>query len=213
MVRAQVSGLVRRVRRLLEVVRQAQHPGETQILFNSDVGYVYPHRCWSCLVPCLIREDLVCDEIDGQLLHLCPEAAAGPHRWPSPTNTRAARRRRWAASAASANGKTLPRLGSRRRDQGPDFVRSDGKTLVPQPHLRFDDKEMWTLDDVRGHTLGCPLRGFRALIAERARGAIGRVSQGLHDQSLQLSPTPDRGPRRAAPFSPRTAAVARRRQS
>ena len=34
-----------------------------------------------------------------------------------------------------------------------NFVRSDGKTLVPQPHLRFDDKDMWTLDDVRGHTL------------------------------------------------------------
>ena len=42
------------------------------------------------------------------------------------------------------------------------FVRNDGKTLVPQPHLRFDAKEMWTLDDVRGHALGSPLRGFRA---------------------------------------------------
>ena len=25
-----------------------------------------------------------------------------------------------------------------------NFVRSDGKTLIPQPHLRFDDKDMWT---------------------------------------------------------------------
>jgi propane 2-monooxygenase large subunit len=29
--------------------------------------------------------------------------------------------------------------------------------------LRFDAKDMWTLDDVRGHTLGSPLQGFRAL--------------------------------------------------
>jgi propane monooxygenase large subunit len=44
-----------------------------------------------------------------------------------------------------------------------NFVRSDGKTLVPQPHLRFDDKEMWTLDDVRGNKLGSPLNALRAM--------------------------------------------------
>jgi propane monooxygenase large subunit len=26
-----------------------------------------------------------------------------------------------------------------------------------QPHLRFDNKSMWTLDDVRGHTIKSPL--------------------------------------------------------
>jgi len=26
------------------------------------------------------------------------------------------------------------------------YVRDDGKTLVPQPHVLFDDKKMWTLD-------------------------------------------------------------------
>src|SRR5271168_2591113 len=43
------------------------HRGQTNVLFNGDVGYVYPHRCWSNLVPCLIREDIVTDEIDGQI--------------------------------------------------------------------------------------------------------------------------------------------------
>jgi len=33
-------------------------------------------------------------------------------------------------------------------DQG--FVRPDGKTLIPQPHVIFDDKYMWTLDKVKG---------------------------------------------------------------
>ena len=42
----------------------------------------------------------------------------------------------------------------------------DGKTLVPQPHLRFDNKDMWTLDDVRGHTLLSPLTLLREMSPE-----------------------------------------------
>ena len=30
------------------------------------------------------------------------------------------------------------------------YVRDDGKTLVPQPHVHFDDSKMWTLDHTRG---------------------------------------------------------------
>jgi propane monooxygenase large subunit len=30
------------------------------------------------------------------------------------------------------------------------YVRDDGKTLIPQPHLDLDDqKKLWTLDDVK----------------------------------------------------------------
>ena len=36
------------------------------------------------------------------------------------------------------------------------YVRDDGKTLVPQPHLDLDPKKMWTLDDVKGNTLNSP---------------------------------------------------------
>ena len=36
------------------------------------------------------------------------------------------------------------------------YVRDDGKTLVPQPHLDLDPKKMWTLDEVRGATLQSP---------------------------------------------------------
>ena len=35
-----------------EVVREAYKPGQKVVTFNEEVGYVYPHRCWSCLVPC-----------------------------------------------------------------------------------------------------------------------------------------------------------------
>ena len=37
------------------------------------------------------------------------------------------------------------------------YVRDDGKTLIPQPHLDLDDpKKMWTLDDCKGITLASP---------------------------------------------------------
>jgi propane monooxygenase large subunit len=36
------------------------------------------------------------------------------------------------------------------------YVRDDGNTLVPQPHLDLDPKKMWTLDEVRGITLNSP---------------------------------------------------------
>lgn len=46
------------------------------------------------------------------------------------------------------------------------FVRSDGKTMVAQPHLRFEDKEMWTIDDFRPYTLNAPLEVIRAMSPE-----------------------------------------------
>jgi propane monooxygenase large subunit len=147
-------------------------PGETNILFNSDVGYVYPHRCWSCMVPCLIREDFVCDEVDGKMYTYCSEGCRWTHKVafggeykgrPTPAMGRFSGRREWEDCYHGWD------LADAIKDLG--FVRSDGKTLVPQPHLRFDAKDMWTLDHVRGHTLGSPLRGFRALKAGAERDA------------------------------------------
>ena len=59
------------------------------------------------------------------------------------------------------------------------FVRPDGKTTIPQPHLRFDDKEMWTLDDLRGHTLQSPLETFRALSPEEREKAAAEYRRGF----------------------------------
>ena len=59
------------------------------------------------------------------------------------------------------------------------FVRPDGKTLIAQPHLRFDAKDMWTLDHVRGHTLGSPLRGFRALSPNEREVAVADYRKGF----------------------------------
>ena len=140
------------------------HRGQTNILFNSDVGYVYPHRCWSCLVPCLIREDIVTDEIDGKLHTFAHEldrwtaveAFAGEYQGrPTPAMGRFSGRREWESVYHNVD------IADAIKDLG--FVRTDGKTLVAQPHLRFDQKEMWTLDDVRGHILKSPLQTLREM--------------------------------------------------
>jgi propane monooxygenase large subunit len=60
-----------------------------------------------------------------------------------------------------------------------NFVRSDGKTLVPQPHLRFDDKEMWTLDDVRGYTLRSPLKMLREMTPEQREAHLAEYRAGF----------------------------------
>ena len=155
-------------------------PGQKIITFNEETGYVYPHRCWSCLVPCLIREDMVVDEIDGQIHTFAHELD------------------RWTAVEAFSNeyqGRPTPAMGkfSGKREwetvyhgwdladaiKDLNFVRDDGKTLVPQPHLRFDNKDMWTLDDVRGNTLLSPLTLLREMTPEARAKHIAEYQAGF----------------------------------
>jgi propane monooxygenase large subunit len=116
----------------------------------EDVDYQYPHRCWVCMVPCLVREDMVMAEVNGQWRTYCHEAC----RW---TDVEAFR--------PTFQGRETPNMGqligSREwetlyhgwnwadvvSDMG--FVRDDGKTLVAQPHLNLDPSKMWTLDHLR----------------------------------------------------------------
>src|ERR1700727_316868 len=116
----------------------------------ESVDYVYPHRCWTCMVPCLVREDMVIDEVDGQVRTYCHEEC----RW---TDVEAFR--------PTYQGRSTPNMGQligKREwetlyhgwnwadvvsDMG--YVRDDGKTLVAQPHLNLDPSKMWTLDHLR----------------------------------------------------------------
>ena len=155
-------------------------PGEKNILFNADVGYVYPHRCWSCLVPCLIREDFVCDEVDGQIYTYCSDICRWTHKTafaaeyegrPTPAMGRFSGRREWETCYDGWD------LADAIKDLG--FVRSDGQTLVGQPHLNFDDRKMWKLDHVRGDTLLSPLRAFRELTPEQREAASAEYRKGF----------------------------------
>ena len=74
MVRAQVPGLVRTSSASCgSGTPSSATRARRCITFAEDVDYVYPHRCWTCMVPCLIREDMVVDEVDGQLHTYCHE--------------------------------------------------------------------------------------------------------------------------------------------
>ena len=148
--------------------------------FDTENGYAYPHRCWSCMVPCLIRKDICCDEVDGKVYTYCSEQCRWTHK---------------VAFAAEYEGRATPAMGrfSGRREwescyDGWDladaikdlgFVRDDGKTLMPQPHLRFDPKDQWTLDDVRGYTLASPLEAIRKMSADERTAAIDTYKQGF----------------------------------
>ena len=102
------------------------------------------------MVPCLIREDMVTEKVDGTGRTYCSECA-WTDTWPSGRPTRAGPPRTWASSSAIANGRPCYH-GWNWADVITDlgYVRDDGKTLIPQPHLNLDDpSKMWTLDDLR----------------------------------------------------------------
>jgi propane monooxygenase large subunit len=132
------------------------------------------------MVPCLIREEFCTDEVDGKLYTYCSEECRWTHK---------------AAFAKEYQGRSTPAMGrfSGKREwetcyhnwnladciKDLGFVRSDGKTLIPQPHLRFDDKEMWTLDDMRPYTLKSPLETIRAMTPEERDKHIAEYRQGF----------------------------------
>jgi propane monooxygenase large subunit len=135
------------------------YPGRNKpIAFEDEANYQYPHRCWTCMVPALIREDMVTEKVDGQWRTYCSETCA----WtdikafrpeyegrPTPNMGRLTGDREW---ETLHHGRDLADIV---KDLG--YVRDDGKTLIPQPHLHLDDpKKLWTLDDIRGIQFGSP---------------------------------------------------------
>ena len=104
------------------------------------------------MVPCLIREDTVVDTVDGQVRTYCSETC----HWtdavafrptyngrPTPNMGRLTGKREWETLYDGMQVSDII------KDLG--YVRDDGKTLIPQPHLDLDDpKKLWTLDDCKG---------------------------------------------------------------
>ncbi|MEQ1715431.1 MAG: methane monooxygenase, partial [Hyphomicrobium sp.] len=139
-------------------------PGQKNMLFDAENGYAYPHRCWSCMCPAVIREDFCVGEVDGELYTYCSEQCKWTHQ---------------VAFQAEYEGRATPAMGrfkGRRiweecyhgwsladciKDLG--FVRPDGKTIVAQPHLRFEAKDQWTLDDIKGDIIQSPLTLLRQM--------------------------------------------------
>ncbi|MCA1219597.1 methane monooxygenase [Streptomyces sp. 8L] len=141
-----------------EAYNRLRHPKGNKPIAFEDVNYQYPHRCWTCMVPCLVREDMVVDKVDGQWRTYCSETCA----WTDTTAFRPEYEGRATPSMGRLTGKREwetvyhgQDLADIVKDLG--YVRDDGRTLVPQPHLDLDDpKKLWTLDDVRGNTFISP---------------------------------------------------------
>src|SRR5712691_1198063 len=147
----------------------------------EDVDYVYPHRCWTCMVPCLVREDMVIDQVEGQWRTYCHEEC----RWTDAV-----------AFRPTYQGRSTPNMGQligHREwetlyhgwnwadvisDMG--YVRDDGKTMTAQPHLHLgDQKKMWTLDHLRRcPPLGSPNVLFNEMTPEERTAFHARYIRG-----------------------------------
>ena len=153
--------------------------GHNPVAFENT-GYVYPHRCWTCMVPCLIREDTVFDEVDGEWRTYCSDtchwtdkvAFRGEYNGrPTPAMGRLTGLREWETLYHNWD------LADIIQDLG--YVRPDGETLVPQPHVLFDDSKMWKLDDVRGIPFPSPKVTLNEMSDEDREQHIEEYKQGF----------------------------------
>jgi propane monooxygenase large subunit len=162
-----------------EQYREASEPGAGRPIGFEDTGYAYPLRCWSCMLPCLIRPDTVLVDGDGVVRTYCSETCAWTDRVafqpsydgrPTPAMGRLVGHRDWERLYHGRDlADVLVELG---------FVRTDGKTLVPQPHVVFEDARMWTLDHVRGLELASPTALLEDMTPEVRRARIAAYRQG-----------------------------------
>jgi propane monooxygenase large subunit len=153
--------------------------GHKPIAFEAGADYEYPHRCWTCMVPCLVREDMVVDEVDGQVRSYCSETC----HWTDAV----AFRPEYEGRATPSMGKLSGRREWETLYHGMDvaeimqdlgYVRDDGHTLVPQPHLDLDPKKMWTLDEVRGITLYSPNVTLNEMSPEEREKHVANYKKG-----------------------------------
>ena len=87
-------------------------------------------------------------------------------------------------------GDALLRLGPGGDHQELGYVRDEGTTLIPQPHLDLDPEKIWTLDDARGNTLDSPNITLNemddderdAFVAKYQRGGPARPAGGEEDE-------------------------------
>ena len=163
-----------------ENYNRLKYPNSHKPIAFESVDYAYPHRCWTCMVPCLIREDIVMEEVDGQVRTYCSETCAWTDTTafrpeyqgrPTPAMGRLTGKREW---ETAYDGMDLADIIA---DLG--YVRDDGKTLIPQPHLDLDDaKKLWTLDDVRGIGFASPSVALNAMTPEQRELHIAEYRRG-----------------------------------
>ena len=132
------------------------------------------------MVPCLIREDMVVDNVDGEWRTYCSETC----HWSDKVAFRPEYNGRATPSMGRLTGERVWEarfhhwdLADMQKELG--IVRDDGKTLIPQPHVRLDDaKQLWTLEDCRGYRFLSPNTTFAEMPEEQRRQFISEYRAG-----------------------------------
>ena len=118
-------------------------PNGHKPIVGEDVDYVYPQRCWVCMVPCLIREDICTAEVDGVHRTYCSETC----RWTDVEAFRPVYQGRETPEHGSAGraprvGDAVPRLdlGQGRRGHGlrPGRREDDDGAAASEPRPEED---------------------------------------------------------------------------
>ncbi len=121
-----------------ENYNRLSRPNGHHPIVAESVDYVYPHRCWTCMVPCLVREDMVIDEVDGQVAHLLPRGLPVDRRGSVPADLPGPRHAEHGPAHRQARmGDPLPRLelGRRGLRHGlrPGRRQDPGRAAAPGP--------------------------------------------------------------------------------
>ncbi len=164
--------------RFWEVYRELSKPG--MHISSSETGWKPFHRCNTCLSPIAVREDIIVDEVNGEIQTYCSEQCHWVHKY---------------AFQDTYEGKPTPSMGrlSGKRNyeenyHGWDYaaalkdmgnIRQDGKTLIAQPHLHFDDSQMWTTDHLKGAIVQSPLLNLRNMTPEQRKAHIDDYKKGF----------------------------------
>jgi hypothetical protein len=170
-----------------EAFRQTRHdPQQFKHLLNMALEQAAP-SCWVCLMGCVFPEDMCHREVGGHTRFYCsPECKwldeSNPGRYVGDRNF-LDRYHGWELSEVV-------------RDLG--FLRTDGKTLIAQPHL--DDENMWTIDDVA--SMDFHVQSPNITVAEKL-GLPNGSSVGLASPNGHI----DGGLKAAAPWSGNAAAA------
>jgi propane monooxygenase large subunit len=118
-----------------EAYRELSDPAEAALLLSGFLDDAPPF-CWTCQMSCVLDLDMTHREVEGRTRFYCSRECqwldeSNPGRYGGDRNY-----------FDRYHGMDLADLVS---ELG--FVRSDGRTLIAQPHL--NDDRRWTLDDLR----------------------------------------------------------------
>jgi propane monooxygenase large subunit len=146
-----------------EMYREARDPAE-QTLLLSFVNLAPPF-CWTCMLPCVIDEDMTHRVVDNRTRFYCSKWChwldeSNPGRYTGDRNF-FDRYHGWELS------EVVRHLG---------FLRTDAKTLIAQPHL--NEERRWTIDDIKA--CGLEIKSPNIRVAEE----MGLPSGDWHSAAM-----------------------------